>query len=497
VEWDRFSTQIAKVVTQDEDSHVALHWHGLSMKGMAEQDGAYGFTSNKIAPGQNTTYRFVLGQQDAGTHWWHSHVGMSRSDGLWGLFIVHSNTERLDLQAHANVTYDQEAVLAFNDHYHKPGVAQLSWFMSTYSLGFEPTPESSLINGRNRFRKTPFVAPHTDLNQWSSKYSHVTLRRDRPTRLRLINTGAVGNQYVSIDHHILKVIEADGVLITPFFTKRLAVAPGQRYSVIIGETDKLQDKHDKFWIRTVLDHKCFNMPNPSLNLTGLAVLSYEHRGQTKMTHDGLDLRRKGLRWNTAPSSQDWPVLEVEKGQNRQVGCEDVPMKDLQPLLPTQQAPYINFSEKSTVSQRHILYAKMPKLSEHGLAPMGFINATSWRSEDDNLLQKYRASESFSAKYNKQGLVVELPRVHNESQTIEVVIHNGDDGPHPFHLHGHKFWVMETAQTRYAQSIYKDRGQWRSYNLEKAPLRDTVLIPRKGYGVLRWKADNPGVWAFHW
>ncbi|KAF9367081.1 hypothetical protein CPB97_006368, partial [Podila verticillata] len=27
-------------------------------------------------------------------------------------------------------------------------------------------------------------------------------------------------------------------------------------------------------------------------------------------------------------------------------------------------------------------------------------------------------------------------------------------------------------------------------------RDTVTVPRKGYTVIRFKADNPGVWALH-
>lgn len=28
------------------------------------------------------------------------------------------------------------------------------------------------------------------------------------------------------------------------------------------------------------------------------------------------------------------------------------------------------------------------------------------------------------------------------------------------------------------------------------LRDTVYIPRRGHAVLRFRADNPGVWLFH-
>lgn len=35
-----------------------------------------------------------------------------------------------------------------------------------------------------------------------------------------------------------------------------------------------------------------------------------------------------------------------------------------------------------------------------------------------------------------------------------------------------------------------------YNLSRAVLRDTVQIPTRGYAVLRFRAENPGVWLFH-
>lgn len=35
-----------------------------------------------------------------------------------------------------------------------------------------------------------------------------------------------------------------------------------------------------------------------------------------------------------------------------------------------------------------------------------------------------------------------------------------------------------------------------YNLVDPPKKDTVYIPRMGYAVLRFRADNPGIWFFH-
>lgn len=35
-----------------------------------------------------------------------------------------------------------------------------------------------------------------------------------------------------------------------------------------------------------------------------------------------------------------------------------------------------------------------------------------------------------------------------------------------------------------------------YDLTRASLRDTVHIPSRGYAVLRFRTDNPGVWLLH-
>jgi L-ascorbate oxidase len=34
------------------------------------------------------------------------------------------------------------------------------------------------------------------------------------------------------------------------------------------------------------------------------------------------------------------------------------------------------------------------------------------------------------------------------------------------------------------------------NLERPPLKDTIAVPEGGYLILRFVADNPGVWLVH-
>lgn len=77
----------------------------------------------------------------------------------------------------------------------------------------------------------------------------------------------------------------------------------------------------------------------------------------------------------------------------------------------------------------------------------------------------------------------------------LINHTGNTYPnvsHPFHVHGYLLQVLEigfgdTYET--GNPVYQ--------NLTRdAPLKDTIMIPRGGYGKLRFRATNPGYWFVH-
>jgi FtsP/CotA-like multicopper oxidase with cupredoxin domain len=67
---------------------TSMHWHGLEVP--ASQDGVPGVGQNPINPGKSYTYDFTLHDEDAGTHWYHSHDNdiMQVTGGFYGAFIV-------------------------------------------------------------------------------------------------------------------------------------------------------------------------------------------------------------------------------------------------------------------------------------------------------------------------------------------------------------------------------------------------------------------------
>ena len=67
----------------------------------------------------------------------------------------------------------------------------------------------------------------------------------------------------------------------------------------------------------------------------------------------------------------------------------------------------------------------------------------------------------------------------KGERVELVMVNRTRMPHPMHLHGHEFQVVEIDGVRFAGAV-----------------RDTVLVPPGRRVAAAFDAENPGWWAFH-
>ncbi|CBI24374.3 unnamed protein product, partial [Vitis vinifera] len=81
-------------------------------------------------------------------------------------------------------------------------------------------------------------------------------------------------------------------------------------------------------------------------------------------------------------------------------------------------------------------------------------------------------------------------INNISLTLPPTPYLGVSEIHPWHLHGHDFWVLG-----YGEGKFREKDAKR-FNLKNPPLRNTAVIFPFGWTALRFVADNPGVWAFH-
>ncbi|RDW65066.1 hypothetical protein BP6252_10717 [Coleophoma cylindrospora] len=452
-----------------DDEGVSIHWHGLHMRGTNHMDGAVGFTQSLIPVGEKFIYEFQVKNQD-GTFWYHAHSHVQRGDGLYGGLVVHKPREDT---AGMNIRdYESEVLLLVGDWFHRSAPTMLDWYTSVKGFGNEPVPDSLLINGLGKFDCSMAVAARP-LNCSEEVQIRPIFHDSSSKRLRLVNVGSIAGLSIGIKNAKLDPFQVDGGFdIAGVPSDSVGVVyPGERVDLVIQWDENSKTEGSSLTIS--LDQENFRYPNPAL----APVQSFPALPSPESIKAALNL----------PSSV---VASTTFNLQTAHGASSF-------LYPT-----IPYSADETL----ILYAKTLKLSKAANHPMGTINRTSWSPQEPPLIEIPRSS------WDDNQLVpfISLPenptnRVSKDGVWVDIIINNLDDGSHPFHLHGHDFFVLDSQRSE---------SGWGSYRLatfpppspsvepplvlDRGPVlrKDTVMVPRYGYVILRFRADNPGIWMFH-
>jgi FtsP/CotA-like multicopper oxidase with cupredoxin domain len=126
-----------------DGSSTALHWHGMRQLGTQFMDGVPYLTQCPIPFGESFRYSFYA--EDEGTHFYHSHAGHQKANGIYGPLIVRGN-EKENPNAW---TYDHdlpEHVMVMADWMHSNAEDHMPGLVKRSSLS-----HSILINGRGQY----------------------------------------------------------------------------------------------------------------------------------------------------------------------------------------------------------------------------------------------------------------------------------------------------------------------------------------------------------
>ncbi|KAI0942998.1 hypothetical protein AcV7_002262 [Taiwanofungus camphoratus] len=424
-------------VTNNMPNSTAIHWHGLYQRGTNYYDGTDAITQCGIPPGESMVYNFTLDDW-VGSTWWHAHAGTQYTDGIVGALVVHGKNESVP-------SYDGDLVLQLSDLYHGFSAALLNYYFTPGGIagtpGNEPVPDGGTING---------------VGQWGAyngTFFNVTLEPNKTYRLRLINPGTFVAMQFSVDSHILTVVEGDGTAVEPVQVSSVSVAVAQRYSVLLTTNQTA----GAYWMRADLDQNAFTYDNPGCEVEIRGVIRYGVSDDT-MPDTALLSNPPSLPSSAPGELNTSDLVPIASGPNSE---------------PT-------FSTYFTISMQY------PGGDDYFSRYLAFINQTSWTplNETSSLYAHLAGSTSDgSADYDDSQLITTI----NEVQMAQMIIDNLDDGDHPFHLHGYKFWIMADGDGRY---------QGEKVNNTTPMLRDTVVIPAYTWMILWFEADNPGYWAFH-
>ncbi|KAE9380392.1 multicopper oxidase [Stipitochalara longipes BDJ] len=439
-------------VTNQLSNSTSMHWHGLYQNGTNWMDGTVGITQCGIPPGDSFLYNFTVEQ--FGTYWYHSHFSSQYTDGLVGPFIVHSPEE-----SKIQEMYDYDQVVLLQDYYHDLSTALLPGYLASGNENAEPLPDNGLIQGTNFFNCSSYDSDSGYTCDQNSTRAIFNVAQGKRYRFRLINTGAFGEFQVSIDNHTIQVIEADSTLVQPVIVNRLPIHVAQRYSILFHANQTATN----YWFRAHMNDLCFSAENPILDTDVRALITY-----------------------TNSTSDPDPTQSVDWTTALDVACEDLAPSSLVPYYPL-PAPQVDITYPIEVSFQIGDYA----------FDKAYINSTTWVPPTVPTLNQAVAglhanNASFSASgvstaFSSSQLVVDVPTY----KVIDVLINSLDEGAHPFHLHGHQFWII-------ASGAHGD-FQWNSYptlNMTNPMRRDTMTVDAFGWALIRFKADNPGLWALH-
>lgn len=89
----------------------------------------------------------------------------------------------------------------------------------------------------------------------------------------------------------------------------------------------------------------------------------------------------------------------------------------------------------------------------------------------------------------------VKRTNGQCICLCVVTGHGSNHSSTFHLHGYSFLVLGSESLGHSVDVteikQRDSHSLLSRNLVDAPRKDTVVVPNKGYAIIRLFTDNPG------
>ncbi|XP_047074126.1 L-ascorbate oxidase-like [Lolium rigidum] len=498
---------------------LVIHWHGMRQVGTPWADGTASISQCAINPGDSFTYEFVADKP--GTFFYHGHFGMQRAAGLYGSLIVNATAAQDEPYRR---DYDGgELNVLLSDWYHENVYAQAAG-LERKDKHFEwiGEPQTILINGRGQYEC--MLGKVTRYHRGIDRYAKTCVRgkeaklcRDeerclrrsecgpycpesqcapvvfdvepgKTYRLRIASTTTLSALNLQVQGHELTVVEADGNPVEPFKVTDIDIYSGESYSVLLTTSQKPTFyRPGAFWISVGVRGR-----HPK-TLPATAVLRYTN---SKFDWPG----------SAPPETPAWDDIDHSKSFTYRIkALRNNAITKTRPPRSSALNRTIVMLNTQTMVGGHVRWAinnvslalpATPYLGayHYGLQGSAFDaagEAPDGVPEGYNVSRPPGENEGYAARLSDR--VYELPH----GALVDVVLQNADmmreraSETHPWHLHGHDFWVLGYGDGRYDAG--KDLAR---LNMEDPPLRNTVVVFPHGWTALRFVADNTGAWAFH-
>ncbi|XP_062159764.1 putative laccase-9 [Alnus glutinosa] len=451
------------------DYGVTIHWHGVKEPRNPWSDGPENITQCPIKPGKSFTYEVIFSDEE-GTLWWHAHSDWSRAT-IHGAIVV---LPALGTTYPFPMPY-AERVLILAEWFNGDVKKLIDLAMET---GAAPTPSDAYaINGQPGF-------PNNCSNETSYR---LLVQPGKTYFLRLVNAVMNEEMFFGIAKHKLTVVAQDGAYIKPITTSYIMITPGQTMDILLTANQAAS----YYYIAAT---PFFDSATPFNSANTSAILEYT-----------------GI--YTPPISPPYPnlpnVTDKDAADNFTTRIRSLASREHPIHVPKKITKQIII----TVSVNLILCANASCGGPGGNRLAASLNNISFDTPSIDILQAYYRNLSgvFDRDFpSKPPIVFDFtgdvgnnilyPSVGTKAklikygEAVEIVFQGtniGNAENHPMHLHGFSFYLVGMGYGNFDNVTSP-----RTFNLKDPPEVNTIGVPKSGWAVIRFVADNPGVWFMH-
>ncbi|GER50926.1 laccase [Striga asiatica] len=453
--------------------NVTIHWHGVRQMRTGWADGPEFVTQCPIRPGGSYTYRFTIQGQE-GTLWWHAHSSWLRAT-VYGALIIRPR------ESYPFKKPNRESTLLLGEWWNANPIDVVRQAMRT---GAAPNvSDAYTINGQ----------PGDLYNCSSNDTTIVPVDSGETNLLRVVNSALNQQLFFKIANHKLTVVGADASYVKPFTTDVLMLGPGQTTDVLI--------KTDQPAARYYIAARAYASAQgaPFDNTTTTAILEYKSTPCTARCSKIKPVMP------SMPAFNDTPTATAFTTSFRSPNRAPVPTNIDHSLFftvglglfncppgasrSTCQGPNGTRFGASMNNVSFVLPSNFSLLQAHKQGIQGVFTSDFpgnppvqfdyTGNVSRALWQPVRGTKVYRIKYG---------------ETVQVVLQGTSiftAENHPIHLHGYDFYIVAEGFGNFNQG--RDASK---FNLVDPPLRNTASVPVGGWAVIRFVADNPGVWLLH-
>ncbi|GAA0169610.1 oxidase [Lithospermum erythrorhizon] len=460
---------VVRVLNQAQ-YNVTIHWHGIRQMRTPWADGPEYVTQCPIQPGATYTYRFKIENQE-GTLWWHAHSRWLRATVYGALIILPKSGSSFPFS--------------------KPVLDLPIMLGEWWNRNVLDVMRQALITGA-----APNVSDAYTINGQPGDFYRcsrqgtfkVSVTPGETVLLRVINAALNQELFFTVANHRLTVVGNDAAYNKPFTTNVIMVGPGQTTNVLL----TADQRPGRYYMAARAYQSAQNAGFD--NTTTTAILEYRNSQTGSSSRPVLPILprfndtatvtafTRQMRGNPAfgkvPTSVDENLFfTVGLGF---FNCTPGPR--CQGPNNTRFAASMNnvsFVLPRSTSLLQAYYNNIPGVFTTDFPPIPPVQFDYTGNVSRALWQPRRGTKLYRLRFGS---------------SVQVVLQDTSIGgieDHPIHLHGYHFFVVGQGFGN-----FNPRTDTAKFNLVDPPVRNTINVPTGGWSVIRFIADNPGVWLMH-